>query len=138
MRAVYLAARYSRRDELRDYAAELKERKYYITSRWLFKDHRLHENEDVTVRSIELAVEDVQDVMHADVVVHFTEEPRTPTRGGRHFEMGMAYGLRKRVVCVGDREHVFMYLPEVTVYEDWAACRDAEFVARVDEVPERR
>lgn len=133
----YLAARYSRREELlgvRDFVEAFGGE---VTSRWLNGDHQLSdagtpigndgealvENGDgeraATLRA-KFALDDFEDVRRADVLVAFTEPPRsTASRGGRHVELGLALAWQKHVIIVGPRENVFCWLPWVDHYERW-------------------
>ncbi len=109
---VYLAARYSKRELLCGYRAEVEALGATVTSRWLNGDHQLNDKgqpiyEDGTLMldadgSVQapdaarrrFATEDADDVIRASVLIAFTEEPRqTRSRGGRHVELGMALGL---------------------------------------------
>ena len=121
--AVYLAARYSRRGELAGYADELRALGFEVTSRWLLGGHQA-ENDDPE-RMAEFALDDHQDLLAADWVVSFTEEPRqsSTSRGGRHVEFGLAFGLGKRLVVVGWKENVFHALPSVEFCADWQEAR---------------
>jgi hypothetical protein len=72
------------------------------------------------------ATDDFDDVIVADIVVAFTEQPRASTsRGGRHVELGIALGTGTPVMVVGPRENVFCWLPEVSQFDTWDACLDA-------------
>lgn len=121
---VYLAARYSRRDEMRGVAAEARRLGHAVTSRWLDTDW-LAEGQ---VRSIaappeyreKYALIDHEDVQAADLVANFTEPPGSGGRGGRHVEFGLAVAWGKRLVVVGHRENLFHHLPAVVF------CPDAE------------
>jgi hypothetical protein len=119
MRTVYFAARFARLAELNRYRAELEALGFEVTSRWLTVAARepsaIH-NEDEWRR---LAVIDQEDVLAADTLVCFTEEPGEGGSGGRHFEVGMALALGRQVIVVGRREHIFHRLPEMTVVESW-------------------
>ncbi len=97
---VYIAARYKKRMELLQFSHKLEARGHIITSRWLQGKHD-HE-EDVVC-----AKHDFEDVKECDVIISFTEEPRTATRGGRHVELGLALAWGKTCIVVGPREHVF-------------------------------
>ncbi len=124
---VYLAARYSRREELCEVRAELHEAGAIVTSRWLDGNHQIPTGEEDTngAQARQFAVEDLHDVLAADMVVAFTEMPRTTTsRGGRHVELGIALGAGKLTVVVGPRENVFCWLPNVRHFGDW---NDAAF-----------
>lgn len=144
---VYLAARYSRREELCGYRKELEDIGHTVTSRWLNGAHqisdegvsigdqgeRLVEGEDASGRAAQLrsgfAREDLQDVLGADVIVSFTEPPRsTGNRGGRHVEFGVALGInlqvgfaRMRLIVVGHRENLFHWLEPVEFVTEWEA-----------------
>lgn len=128
---VYLAARYSRREELRAYAADLVARGYEVTSRWLHGHHQvdnegLSEEADATDRN-RFAQEDWDDMQSADVVISFTEAPRTSnSRGGRHVEFGGALALGKVCFVVGPRENVFHCLPQVIVFSSWKTFCEGE------------
>ena len=150
MTAFYLAARYSRRVELAEYADQLRALGHQVTSRWLLGQHQADELEIAAAGQVDqvpefarrFAEEDIEDVTFADVVVAFSEPPRsTASRGGRHVEFGMALGWvlagyrsldggRRQVVVIGQRENVFHCLREVAVFPDWAA-----FLATVDPAP---
>jgi hypothetical protein len=151
MTAFYLASRYGRRLELADYAEQLRKLGHQVTSRWLEGQHQADELEVAAAGEVHqvpeiarrFAEEDVEDVTFADVVVAFSEPPRSSaSRGGRHVEFGMALGWvlagyrsldggRRQVVVIGQRENVFHCLREVAVFPDWAS-----FVATVDPAPD--
>lgn len=124
MSRIYLAARYSRRDELVQYAMRLRAQGHVITSRWLQGHHQVDDQglsaeADPTDRT-RFALEDWSDLKGAEIVISFTEPPRSSnSRGGRHVELGAALALAKRVVVIGPRENVFHCLPQVEWYPDW-------------------
>lgn len=122
---IYLAARYSRRAELCSYRFQLELLGHTVTSRWLNGTHEL----DGSVFSVEasrkdrerFAIEDQDDVMAADMLIAFTEKPRSSnSRGGRHVELGMALASPDMItVVIGPRENVFCCLPKVDVYDSF-------------------
>lgn len=145
---IYLAARYSRREELCGYRAQLQAMRYNVQARWLNGEHQLatdgtpigESGESLvegTLRSGEIVSErdktekaaslrsqfandDWEDVTEADVVISFTEPPRsTANRGGRHVEFGIALARNARVIVVGHRENIFHWLPSVEFCENW-------------------
>lgn len=125
---VYLASRYSRRQEMNIYADQLREYGYIIDVRWLVDNHQapddtLEINETVDTSNNIAAVfaqDDVEDLMASDIVISFSEEPRsTHSRGGRHVEFGMALALNKQIIVVGPRENIFHTLPGIKHYETW-------------------
>lgn len=121
---IYLAARYSRHKELQKYAEELISQGHDITSRWIWGDHQIDDKGlSVEAKRFErerFATEDFDDLLEADIVISFTEEPRSSnSRGGRHVEYGMALALRKRCLVVGPRENVFHCLPWIPVFDSF-------------------
>jgi len=102
----HLAARYSRREELCGYKADLEARGHRVPARWLLGEHQIHGLE--AARAVEndgpvhvaqaalFAEDDIEDLFGADMIVNFTEMPRHgATRGGRHVDYGVALGLRR-------------------------------------------
>lgn len=120
---IYIAAKYNRRFELTDLARALQELGHEITSQWVFggEEHK----------GIEAAaIMDVEDVVRADCLVFIGQPQASENRGGgRWFEFGLAYGLKKRLIAVLDmdptcgghdhlplgHESVFTALPEVEI-----------------------
>ena len=117
---VYLAARYSKNAEMREFAAYLLAGGYAteITSRWISGSHEIGDHPTDEARR-RLAQEDLDDLKAADVVIAFSEVPRTMNnaRGGRHVEFGLAIALGKRIIVVGPKENVFHYLPGISHVE---------------------
>jgi hypothetical protein len=122
----YLAGRYSRAAELCNYRHELEMHGHTVTSRWLNGGHQIQQ--DTVALSVEaanserrrFALEDWSDLMEAEIVISFTEEPRTTNgRGGRHVEFGAALAVRKPCIIIGPRENVFHYYPGIEHYETW-------------------
>lgn len=126
---MYLAARYSRREELCRYRNELEVLGHAVTSRWLNGNHQIDDKglsieADAALRE-RFAQEDYEDLVAADWVISFTEEPRsTNSRGGRHVEFGLALGLGKHCIVVGPRENVFHCLPNVAWFDSWERAID--------------
>jgi hypothetical protein len=133
---IYLAARYSRIEELNAYRAELEAWGHTVTSRWLNGEHQIHGYE--AARAVErneldscpesgalFAGDDVEDLTEAEIVIAFSEQPRNGNtgRGGRHVELGLALAMGKRIILIGPRENVFHCLPQVEHWADWAAFR---------------
>lgn len=113
MSTVYLAARYGRRDEMRDYVPVIEAHGHEVKCDWVTGDHDHTSNENA-------ALIDTSEVCLADIVISFTEAPGERTgrgRGGRHVEFGLALGLGKTVLVIGYRENVFHWLPQVKFFE---------------------
>jgi hypothetical protein len=165
---IYLAARYSRRLELCAYREDLNYLGIEVTSRWLNGSHqidnegspiselgeKLVEDDGTNLASIKdkeletyklrqkFVHDDVEDLMIADTLIAFTEEPRSGnSRGGRHVELGIAIGViellkslsdlepyssrwstNRQIMVVGPRENLFTYLPYIAHYEYWQDC----------------
>ena len=118
---IYLAARYSRMEELRGYADELVAAGHVITSRWISGGNGIPETADVDMESQRFALEDYRDLSAADTVISWTEPPRVEStaRGGRHVEFGLALAMGKRLVVVGPRENLFHTMPNVYQFDEW-------------------
>lgn len=122
-RTVYLASRYSNKPKMLEHAATLVSYGMEVTSRWLAESHApsmdMVELDEATNRQI--AMDDLEDVANADMMIFFCEDRNNqPPRGGRHVEFGYALALSVRVVCIGDRENIFHYLPNITHYRDFS------------------
>lgn len=121
---IYLASRYSRREELNRRWHWLEYAGFEVTSRWLLGDHQVSDSglsEEAAPEERErFAQEDWDDLAAADICISFTEEPRSGhSRGGRRVEFGAALAMGKRCIVIGPRENVFHCLPSVEVYPLW-------------------
>lgn len=132
---IYLAARYSRREELCAYRSLLQQEGHVVTSRWLDGDHHITDEQlaNLSTNPVaealgrRLAMEDYEDLLAADACVSFTEEPHaTASRGGRHVEIGIAIQAvdvpnvpMSKIVVIGPRENVFHCLPLVQHFDSW-------------------
>lgn len=115
---IYLAALYSRRADMEHRADILKACGFEICARWVYG------GEEGLTRE-QIALLDLEDVDACDTLLLFTEPYGSFNRGGgRHAEFGYALAKGKKVVVIGDREHVFCHHPDVEVYptlELWVA-----------------
>lgn len=143
MKQIYLAARYSRREELCTYREELRKLGYLVQARWLDGGHQLSdrgipigENGEALVeggecqRSAELrakfAQDDWEDVNAAEIIISFTEPPRSSAnRGGRHVEFGIGLSKGTRSIVIGYRENIFHWLPQVEFFATWEDAKSA-------------
>lgn len=138
MNRVYLAARYSRREEMLTVREDLAAADYVVTSRWVNGAHQAESGTEHTPAEVELmarfAAEDLEDLRAADYFVSFQETPRRPStnRGGRHVEFGYALAIGKPIICVGPLEHVFTALPSVYWFENWRGAFDYLCALRID------
>ena len=120
----------SRREELCGYVADLAALGHSVTSRWLNGNHQIDDAglsvEAKQEERTRFALEDWEDLCSAEIVISFTEPPRSSnSRGGRHVEYGAALALGRRCLVVGPRENVFHCLPWVEWYPDWDAALSA-------------
>lgn len=116
---IYLAAAWSRRDEIAGVAEQLKQIPgIEITSRWLREPSATGHKINPRFRR-RRAQEDVADVRKADMLVRFSDDLSGPTvlarlaTGARMFEMGLAYAEGKKIVVVGGRQQIFDSLPRI-------------------------
>ena len=113
---VYTAGRYSRRDEIAEYARILRANGIEVTSRWLEEKGSLTGNmgDNTDEFYIETANVDIEDVKLADAVIFWAEDPLVGVpRGGRHVEYGYALGTNKPIYVIGPKENVFHYIDRV-------------------------
>jgi nucleoside 2-deoxyribosyltransferase len=117
---IYLAASFTRKNELREFAKVLRKRGHEVTSRWLRE--RAHPNTQIQPGDNyrRIAKVDIEDIDRADTFVIFTTNPKHwIKRGGKHFEAGYAFSQGKRMIVVGPPENIFYFLPEMETYKNW-------------------
>lgn len=120
---VYLAASWTRRQEIRGYANELLSHGIRVRSRWL-EETECHDELAFEQFLQQNALIDTEDIRRSDVLVRFTDDlsaafvPSRLATGARMFETGYAYALGKHVVVVGGNQCVFDRLPEITHVPD--------------------
>lgn len=140
---IYLAARYSRREELCGYREQIRTLGHNVDAVWLNGEHQISnegtpigehgealvegdggsDSERAAALRQKFAQEDFRDVMMSDLLIAFTEPPRSSaSRGGRHVELGIALGMMKRVWIVGPRENIFCWLEDVRHFPTWDEC----------------
>lgn len=124
----YLAARYSRHEELRQYANQLEKLGHEVTSRWINGEHEALGGDLLGKGDSEFArrclEEDLEDLFAADTLIAFTEPACTGSfpcggvaRGGRHVEFGIALALNMRIIVVGPIENIFHTAQGIRHYE---------------------
>ena len=125
--SLYIAGRYSRRDEFRQVRDKLIKRGYSVTSRWLNEDKPLNGcmGQETSEWYYRTQAVDLVDIFDASAVLFFAEDPKQqPPRGGRHVEFGYALGLLKPIYVIGPHENVFHFNPLVVHFnslEDFLA-----------------
>jgi nucleoside 2-deoxyribosyltransferase len=115
---IYIAAMYSRREEMDRKANLLKHKGFEITSSWIYSS-----GEGLSLSDIALV--DLADIDRADAIVSFTNEIGTIT-GGRHVEFGYGLAKGKRLILIGGRENIFHYHPSVEQYSTLDAWLERE------------
>ena len=121
---IYLAGRYGRLEQFRELRSNLHELGHIVTSRWLDTNWSRNVDSGSSAAPEEhrekFALIDIQDVLSADCVINFTEEPDSTNgkRGGRHVEFGIALQAGKRLIVVGFRENLFHHHPSVEFFTD--------------------
>lgn len=110
---IYLAARFGRQAELREYRSQLQALGHTVLSRWLDEDPS--QETDLSVWRAR-AVDDLEDIRRCEVMLSFTDGE--PARGGRHVETGIAIERGMRLVVIGPVEHVFHALAQAR-HESW-------------------
>ena len=73
---VYLAARYSRMEDLRGVPAEISAAGHVVTASWLEGGNGIPETDVVDGESAAFAAQDYCDLLSADAVISWTEPPR--------------------------------------------------------------
>lgn len=120
---LYLAAAFSRQQEMRDYADELEGMGLHVTSRWLTEPPKPLVGQQKFLR--DRALDDVADIRGCDVLVRFTDDlsastiPSQLATGGKMFETGLAYSLAKTVYIVGGHQNIFDNLPGIQHVKDF-------------------
>jgi nucleoside 2-deoxyribosyltransferase len=116
VKKIYLAAKYSQKEEMLVVRKLLYKAGLLCTASWLNEPHAPGTTLDqVTENDLcEFAQQDMDDIRRCDIFVLFSVDPLQPTvRGGRHVETGYALGLGRPVHVVGPKENIFHYLPGV-------------------------
>jgi hypothetical protein len=124
----YLAARYSRHEEMYKYALELATLGIGCTANWVRGDHEIRSNQqsDTPQWLRYFGQEDFTDVVRANVFIAFSEEPNAPgrQRGGRHVEFGIALALDIPILIIGPQENIFHHLPRITHVSSWEEAKN--------------
>lgn len=133
---VYLAAPYSRLEEMARYTADVEALGHTVTSRW-------HQESKIPLPGIHtdelrrlagcFAEEDAEDVEDGNLFIAFTTTPMVSEmpgagpiavkqeNGGTHVEFGIAFALGKELWVVGPRENLFHCLSTALIFPDWAS-----------------
>ena len=119
---VYLAAGFSRKNEIADKAVELMNLGIIVTSTWTAEEAKpTSQLNDVTDEYLLFnGKRDLDEIVACDALVLFTQDPTKPfVRGGRMHEAGFAVGLGKRLYICGPRENIFHWQPNIMRCDTW-------------------
>lgn len=127
---VYLGSRYSRLDEMRQHAEELRARGYTVDAHWLGGHGDLvgeTSKAEGSAAAQKVARQDVADLFESHVAVIFTDPPEYKSkngRGGFHVEFGIALALKlmtpnRRLLLVGHRINSFHHHLDVEFFSTW-------------------
>lgn len=106
---IYLCAKFSEQELMKEWRKLLNMNGHDVTSRWLEAVEA-----DLKVEGLDNAIQDLQDINDADLVLSKTlNRGDMFTGGGRHIEFGYAYAKGKPLVNVGGYESIFHKLPQV-------------------------
>lgn len=112
---VYLAAQFHQKDEINEYATQLRAAGIFVTSSWLDEpfapNTQLGEVNETTRR--EYAQRDLLDIDEANLLVFFSiPDTQLFRRGGRHVEFGYALAKNIPILVVGPQENIFHSLDD--------------------------
>jgi hypothetical protein len=141
---VYIASMFSDKDRVKQRASELALRGIACSSRWAEETvpHNVTIQECKDEYLTETAVIDIDDILSADKVVLTVPENdllvdatvAASSRGGRHFESGLFYGIilaaflagkdsGRELIILGKKENVFHFLDGKGVAKKYPAIR---------------
>lgn len=124
---IYLAARFGDKMQMRDVRTRLQDAGHEVTSQWIDVEHSDDKAHTVTDEDrVRFARMCIDDVLRADALVTFScERKDSQIGGGRHVEFGVALSYDKIIVVVGPKgEHIFHYLPQVTMCDNIEAAME--------------
>lgn len=128
----YMAASYARREEIAEYAEQLRAKGHEVIARWLDGVDASVDGDILSVSNEGIAhkhaLADLHDVYQCSSFILFSDDG--PTRGGKHFETGYFYALSNlmyrglpdaaHVYVIGRAEMIFHRLPYCHVIPTWA------------------
>lgn len=114
----YLASRYDSKLFLRGVRDKLQAMGHAVLSTWLTEEEPLNvQIDDVDPDTlVDYALQDLAEILEADVFVHFQNQNRPNIRGGSSVEFGIALAKEKKMIVVGDRINIFDFMPIVTCF----------------------
>lgn len=92
---------------------------HVVVSGWI-DDKRSSSSMD-NAQKRRVAEMNIADLGRSALCIGFCPNGELPGHGGRHFELGAAFANGSRIWVVGEREHVFHYLPGVCWFSSWSS-----------------
>lgn len=119
---IYVAAKYSRKEEIAECVKQLEAAKFKVVSTWHTEPHgpKVQLKDLKPSDHTKYATRDLDELEEADMLLFFGEAGDQP-RGGRHVEFGYALKLRIPILAIGPHENIFHYLPSVKHVPSFAA-----------------
>jgi len=113
---IYLAARFERQDEIRDYRRQLEALGHRVLSSWL--DGCVADSSTSPMDKKNIAHQELLEIGSCDCLIMFTGDLQGGyTTAAHKVEFGIAVGLQKNLFIIGPRENVFCYLHKVVWYK---------------------
>lgn len=111
---IYIAAPYPIRSAAVTLRSVLESRGWDVCARWTAPDHDLDDKGPHDTEWQRHALEDLEDVMNADLLIALSyPEFANAGTGGRHVELGIAIARGIPIILIGERTNCFHYLPSV-------------------------
>ena len=86
-----------------------------ITSSWVYADFKPTKEYTETDRRL-IAEKDIKEVEDSDCLILLSCKERVP--GGKFVETGIAIGLHKSVLILGERENMLMWTSRAMIFEN--------------------
>lgn len=117
---IYLASRFTSRKRLCEKRDYLQAKGFVVTSRWLnASDERPEPGTENWKRfACVTSAKDLQDIVRADVLVLDLLDGHA-TRSGEFVELGIALGLTKFCIVIGETDNTFTFHPLVKRLDNW-------------------
>lgn len=120
MVTAYIAGRYGRRKEFKEYAEILKNYDIDVLSTWLEGKHENKEGHGTRDEMEQWSNDDITDIIRSKLFICFTEDREAGyTSGGRHVEFGYALCLEKKIILIGQRENIFYNYYNIEQFNDF-------------------
>lgn len=117
---IYIAGKFAARDRLVKHKKALQDMGYEVLSTWLTEEsYSLESVARTAEQNRNMANRDVREVAMCDLFIIDTAD--NSNTGGRDVEYGIARGLEKRLIVIGQERNIFHYIAHARYYT-WAEC----------------